>query len=178
MTETKKPRFNHIAVNGKTARTGQKYAKDLSAAMNKLIEAGYSVQLNELEHFTLVMGVADAPTEEAAAYEHPMTRFMRAQAEQQQETAAMGPRTRELLARFQNLSVNGSKVEDFIAEVKKHAMPLARGFDAEELAVAVKELEAVSVLHEKDHGKVDCAHARALRAIAEALRGVVHTQLA
>jgi hypothetical protein len=123
------------------------------------------------------MGVLHNPSE--ASNEHPMTRMLRMQASPQlEEHEMLTPRTRELLARFQSLPMSCRNVEEFTSFVKNHAPALVRGFNAEELADAAKELDAVSVEHEKNHDSPNCPRSRALRAVAAALRGVVHTQLA
>lgn len=180
MTNTKKPRFKHVAINGRSAKTGTKYAKDLADAMNSLVEQGYSVQLSELENFTVVMGVLESSAEqEEVGAEHPLMRFMRAQLEAPTMSAAkavvLGPRTRELVDRFERLPGFERNVETYIAEVKKNAKHCAAGFRAEELTVAVKELDALRGVHETHGG---CVLAQVLQVITDALRGVVHTQLA
>jgi hypothetical protein len=174
MTETKKPRFQHVAVNGKNNKTGTKYAKDLEAGMNRLIEAGYAVQLNEQKNFTVIMGVhhGEAPVE------HPLARILRAQAElPTSEGPEYTPRTAELLARFERLDAATNTVDEFILAVQKRATEYARGFGAEEIAAAAREVDAACAQHEQHHDTPNCKHVRAMRAVAEALRSVVHQQL-
>ncbi len=161
---TKPPKFRHVAVHGKNAKTGTKYANDLSKAMNTLVEAGYAVQLQEQKNFTLVFGIhtGQSPEVDEDAPEKP--------------AGAMSPHTRELMARFSRLHTASTTPEDFIAEAKKHAPALVRGFNAEQLISAANELEALVREHTNEHEGA-CPHARAMQAVFEALRHAAQLQL-
>lgn len=174
---TKKPKFLHIAINGKDAKTGTKYVKDLAAAMNKLNADGYSIQLNEMKHFTVLMGVL--PEEQPMPSEHPIMRIMRLldAVPESTETPEYSPRTQELLVRFDNAVRGHGGADAFISEMQKQVAALTKGFTTEELGIAVKEVEAVRAAHEKEHDSPNCGHSRVLAAIAEALRATVTSQL-
>jgi len=177
MSETKKQKFQHIAVNGKKETDGTKYAEDLTKAMNKLAEEGYTMQLNEYEHFTVIIGVLveERPVgARAVPTDGPHLRLVRVAASPEDITPS--PRTLELMNRFQSL-VDGVGIEAFGVEAKKQAARLAEGFNTEELSTAINEVERLLAEHEKDEGQHECTQSRSLRAVAEALRGVVQLQM-
>lgn len=160
------PKFRHIAVNGKNAKTGTKYARDLSKAMNTLVEADYAVQIQEHKNFTLVLGIHTG--------ERPQPREHAGESHDD-DVGGFSPATRELMNRFARL-MGPSGPEGFAHEVKQQASSLVRGFNAEQLTTAASELEAALKRHEKHH-KEDCSEARAMRIVAEALRVTARIQL-
>lgn len=164
MTETKS-RFRAVAIHGKCAKNGSKYARDLAFSMNRLIEDGYQVQVQEQKFFTLLLGVYAG---ESRSPGPPGLRLARAVAAE--DEMSLSPRTQELLNRFKGV-LHGRKLADGLAEVKKQAGALVRDFQTEEVVIAAKELDAELAQHD------DCSHAAPLRAIIEALRVVVQTQL-
>lgn len=182
MSETeKKPKFRHVAVNGKKSEDGTQYAEKLTETMNKLVEDGYAIQLSEYDHFTVVIGVH---VEERPA-PAPPARTAAGGVQFEYSESTPGPRTVMLLQRFQAFA-DSMSVDAFVVEVKKQAPQLTKGFSAEELAVAAKEIEDVLAEHLKkhvvaeEHGvpvKSGCAQERLLRATAETLRSTVQLQL-
>lgn len=167
MSESKKP-FRIVGIpHGKNIVT---YAKKLEETMNKMKADDYAFQVSEHKTGTLIIG----------QYVEPLpgmqTMFRRGE-----PTAAsmFSARTSELVHRFMRLPSRGGEFATFAADVKQNVVLLTRGFTAEELTIAAKEVEAAGIAHAAtpEHKEGDCPFPEAMRAIAEALRGQATAQL-
>jgi len=167
-----KKRFRVVGVPyGKNVVT---YAKKLEDAMNTMHEEGYALQVTETRGGSIVLGNLMTPLAAVLPSMPPPPEAVPA------PKFEFSTRTSLLLQRFLRLPGQIGDLSLFIAEVKKYAVAMTRGFTVEELSLAAKELEEAATAHDNDethkHDE-DCRYPQTLRVIAGALREQTQTQL-
>lgn len=169
MTDSKK-KFRVVGIP--YAKSVTTYAKKLEETMNQLSEDGYSFQITEQKSGTVVIGQL------AEAMKHPLQQLLEAREARAREQEKFSPRTRELLGRVAQLPGDGTDIEALEIEVKKNLVSLTRGYGAEELSVAAKELEAAAATHVNHPGHdADCTYDKALLVVAANVRNAIQAQL-